>query len=479
MRSVRSGPLDGLGRVWRVVRHWFAAPELRYLRWMILASGAIQLALAPMTSWTSDTTGFVLSEVQYVYRGTPYIGTFQVNPPLGPALDWPFYALLSRYIPAQGFTQTVAALAHVAPISGFVDPVIPTPVALLFLKLPLVAASLVTGIVLYPVMRQVGASPRLATWSAGAWLLNPLMIWATAVHGEYDVYAAAALVGFFFFAFREQWLVAGVALGLGCMGKIYPIFVAPVAVAFLVARSGGRNVPVLRQLGGFLAGLSLGILPFLFLLPAYLSVASSALVGTVGGGISVNVLFDGILPGVSVDSGAALLLVSQIVSWLLLISVAGGSVAVFVVTRRCAGAPGLPRLVLALAVVWGVGAAIQYRPGPVPENLVGLLSVLPVGVLAAPRASRLAFVGATSAGFLLYIGYASPAAYFYPLAVAESPSWVTALNHILVVYFQNPDFPSRFLWFVSGLLGGLVLLAIWVWWGWRLLTITWNAEVRG
>jgi hypothetical protein len=445
-----------------VVQRLLTAPELKRLRWLLLLSGLIQFLLAPFSSWGSDTTSFILSELSFVYNGTPYASGLAGNPPLGPVLQLPLYAALSVFVPAQGFTQQIPSLVHISAVSGFVDPLIGTPVALLLLKLPLILVGLGTGGLLYVVMGNLGARRSLAEWAAAAWLLNPLVIWATAVNGEYDVLAAGALVGFFFFFYREQWMAAGFTLGLGCMGKLYPLVLVPAVAGLLIGWAGsGWRSWASKPLGGFLAGVVLGIAPFAFLIPTYVGAVTTTFGPVQAGGFSLAILFQGILLGSPLTSLEGTTLLLDVLAGILVATVVLSTLVVAWSARRRPADRSLRTRVLPVVVVWCVVAAIQYRPGPEPENFVGLIAVLPLASLALPQMVRFATIGASVAGFALYLAFATPAAFFYPLAEQVGPSWVGGANALVLSYFRNPYEPSRSLWFGLGLSGGVVMIVLW------------------
>jgi hypothetical protein len=455
-------PAEGVRRLRSAVRRLFTAAEFKRLRWMLLISGFVQFLLAPFSSWGSDTTSFILSELSFVYNGTPYASGLASNPPLGPVLALPLYAALSVFVPAQGFTQQIPSLIHVSVVSGFVDPLIGTPVALLLLKLPLILAGLGTGPVLYAVMEELGARRSLSEWAAAAWLLNPLVIWATAVNGEYDVLAAGALVAFFFFFFREQWIAAGFSLGLGCMGKIYPLLLVPVVAGFLIGRAGAGLRPwASKPFARFLAGVALGVVPFLYLLPAYVGVLTSGFGSVQAGGLSLGLIFQGTLPGSPLTSQVGTNVLLDILAGILVVTVFLGTLLVGWIARRRPMDNSLRTRVMPVVSVWCVVAAIQYRPGPEPENLLGLIAVLPVAYLALPQVVRFATIFASAAGFGLYLAFSTPAAFFYPLAAQLGPSWVSGANAVVLTYFRNPYEPSRGLWFGLGLSGGIVMIVLW------------------
>ncbi|MCI4368990.1 MAG: hypothetical protein L3K09_05450, partial [Thermoplasmata archaeon] len=63
-------------------------------------------------------------------------------------------------------------------------PFMPTPGILFLLKLPFILADVGVALLLYAVGRRSGEGR--GTLLAMAWFLNPVVIWASAVHGEVD-----------------------------------------------------------------------------------------------------------------------------------------------------------------------------------------------------------------------------------------------------------------------------------------------------
>jgi hypothetical protein len=125
-----------------------------------------------------------------------------------------------------------------------------------------------------------------------SWWLNPFVILEVAGHGALDVIVAFSilLALVLLLSGRDGW--AGAALAFGVLTKISPIFIGPVAVAFIVVTSNpGRRV---RRIAAFFTGGA--IATTVLLLPVVISgqlraavTASSSRLGTgsVVGGMSV------------------------------------------------------------------------------------------------------------------------------------------------------------------------------------------------
>ncbi|MCI4330074.1 MAG: hypothetical protein L3J80_04315, partial [Thermoplasmata archaeon] len=151
-------------------------PRYRRLRWVLLLGLVIRLVLAPLTSWGIDTPYFTLSAARMLQTGSPYGGDTFFNGPFGPVAELPGFALASVFGSPSSFVQYVPALLPVAIHSQIVIPYLPTPGALLVLKLPMIASDALVTVLVYHAVR-LHAGSRLATAAAAAWFLNPLVVW--------------------------------------------------------------------------------------------------------------------------------------------------------------------------------------------------------------------------------------------------------------------------------------------------------------
>jgi hypothetical protein len=454
--------------VLRAARQFWRDPELAPLRWLLLIGLAVRLVLAPLTSWAGDTPSFINAGINTVVTGSPYT-TFFFNPPLGAYLQAPFLALLGLVVPFPAFVQFVPGVEPVSLLTDLATTAVPIPAALLALKLPLILADVATGAAIFLLVRP-GVGTRRANWIAAAWLLNPLPIWVSSVHAEYDPLVALALVGLAAALARRNAFGAGLCLGLGAMGKLYPALALPFVLVYLLAPKpvdGGARRS--RTLGLFSAGLALAILPFAAVLPG--AVLPLALVGgaTTFGGLSLFVIFNPTaLKAVSLPPGLLSSAVQLYEIQLVLgaIAIAGATIAWFFLMRRD-GARPYSASEIAPALLWiGLGS-ILLDPAPQSENMIGPLALL---LLAAPVLGRLgygAYLTLSAAGIGLYWALLTPAAYFYPLWVVLGPASVAAANRYELAFLNARGLVSQGgLWFVTGVAGGTAVYVAWALAGW-------------
>ncbi|MCI4333861.1 MAG: DUF2029 domain-containing protein, partial [Thermoplasmata archaeon] len=358
-------------------------PRYRRLRWVLLLGLVIRLVLAPLTSWGIDTPYFTLSAARMLQTGSPYGGDTFFNGPFGPVAELPGFAFASVFGSPSSFVQYVPALLPVAIHSQIVIPYLPTPGALLVLKLPMIASDALVTVLVYHAVR-LHAGSRLATAAAAAWFLNPLVVWVSAVHGEVDTFAALFVLAAFLALERRLAFVAGVLLGLGTFAKVYPVLLVPLAVAFL-AGDAARGAPLrarLAPVGKLAAGLAVSAVPFLPLV-AGLSVVLAHQAGNVNfGGLSLLIVFNPNITSIARlwPAGTSSVVVALLEATLV-VGVVGSVAAVAYRFYRSSvsNVPELPWLAtLGVATVSGSLLAILTTQA---ENIV---AVLPLLLLAAP-----------------------------------------------------------------------------------------------
>lgn len=452
----------------RWAHNHLVAPEFRLFRFALLIGLFISFVLAPFTSWSIDTPGFVIGVISLLSSGNPYSSHLFINPPLAPFLQAPLFAVLSVWISPQQLILTVPAIQPAATVTG-VPVQIPSSVALLALKLPLIAAYAVSGFtVLFLAETWVG--PKRANSAAIAWLLNPLVIWATAVHGEVDILAALAVL-FCFAAILEHWhLLAGFSLGLGIMAKAYPLVLVPAILVVLLMwrRPSTPHVTFTRGVR-FTLGLCMGILPFVPYFGTLFDLYSAIGNSTQYGGISFLSVFNRgeLLPTTSVVAGLVLardaVWVHGVLIALFGIALVGSGATLAAVLRRLPfQSPRSLARPLAFAFTWALTGALMFQTSPQSENLLTLLAMVAVLSYAERRLLRIVYWVLSMAGLFLYFSLLTPFAFFYPLANDIGLGWVIGLNSILIAYQTRAWLAPPDLWLATGLLGATAIAALWV-----------------
>lgn len=453
------GPPHGVsGWTRALARRWSS------LRWVLLAGAVARLVLAPLTSWGLDTPSFILAEASLLLTGNPYTSSLLFNPPVAAFLEAPGFAVLAALgVGPDSWAPFVAPAATASILTGMTSSVIPIAPALLALKLPLIVADLATGVGLYELVlpRWGGAAAR---WAAAAWLLNPLTIWVSSVHGEVDPVVALLLVAFLIAVQRGAPFASGVALGLAALTKVYPVVLIPLVAAYWFTSGVGGRGAAARRLATFALGAAGAALPFLALLLSAATSVGAVAVAPQLGGLSLLVAFNPASPrfpgGLAVLQAPALAsLEVGALEALGVIAVVGAPVLWLLKGRRLRGAARTD--LLGLLVLWPLVGTILADASPQSEDVLGLLVVLLAVAPTLRRWGASAFVLLSGTAFAFYLALLGPFAYFYPLATDLGTGSVLDVNRWVLAFYAGWGPVTRgLLWLLLGVLAGALLLAL-------------------
>jgi hypothetical protein len=131
-----------------------------------------------------------------------------------------------------------------------------------FIKLPLIAAAVTGGPIVYQIVRSLGASESLAKLSSLVWISNPIVFFSAAIHGTGIVIAIVFLLGGFLALLKSRWDISAVLFGVSISTYLFPLFAIPVILRYIWEKAG-KN-----QAGSFFVWLTgviaLGELPAVF-----------------------------------------------------------------------------------------------------------------------------------------------------------------------------------------------------------------------
>ena len=229
---------------------------------------AIRLVLAPLTQFTYDPVVWYSAGNDMLAGLSPYYTKTYSYPPLWAFTYFPFLLLASLIVDPRTFGTHVAQMDWISLVLGY-SPTILSPVFLLAVKLPLIIADVVTGILIYKLARGLSTFG-LARKAYLFWLFNPLVIWTSAVHGAFDVIPAMFTVLALMFLLRAKYIQTGMSLSIGILYKVYPVYLLPLYVILVWTDLGrsrsfrGASRGSAKRLLTFTFG---GALPFLFSLP--------------------------------------------------------------------------------------------------------------------------------------------------------------------------------------------------------------------
>lgn len=334
-------------------------------------------------------------------------------------------------------------------------------------KLPLVAANLLTAGVMYRLALRL--APGRAVLLASLWLVNPVVLWVSAGHGQIESVAILCVFAALALALEGRLFASGLVTGMGVGFEYFPIAVVGLIIVWW--RAG--QLPGRRPLVLFGAGLLLSLA--VWFLPVILDpVGRPSLFGGLAfsGGFSST-------PNQSLLTIWAWLGYRWAFLWPLLLAISG--IACLALAWRFAKpgpAAGLVFLsmVLILAVLLDVNALPQFSmiAAAALWLLALVVPVQPFGMIAVPVAGETtAFLwldrGASTANAYFFDAWAATGAQLWP--VPQSEQATVLLGHVfslglvaLIIYVVAMYRAPRWLEWPTAAVGGAglcLLLVVW------------------
>lgn len=131
-----------------------------------------------------------------------------------------------------------------------------TPAFSMLVKVILTVFDLVTGYLIYLLVKDHTADGKKAAAAFGLWFLCPIVIYTSAVHGMFDVFAVMTLVLTVLLIFRRRYALAGAVFAVSVFTKFFPLYLVLILLVLAIKREkepAGRNKALLAMVLGFLA----------------------------------------------------------------------------------------------------------------------------------------------------------------------------------------------------------------------------------
>ncbi len=142
-------------------------------------------------------------------------------------------------------------------------------VSILFLKLPIIVADVLCGLVLWLTAKQLGLGEEDAYKLATIYLLNPLTVFISSIWGMFDAIPALFTLLALYLLLSGRMAAASASLGLATAFKIYPVILLPSIILAQIRKQGLRRV-ITNLIIPFASILLVVSLPFLGDLTSYL-----------------------------------------------------------------------------------------------------------------------------------------------------------------------------------------------------------------
>lgn len=160
--------------------------------------------------------------------------------------------------------RVVEALGFEA-YDGYISANTTSMVFAFWIKLPLYLVDLLVAYLIFRTVLDITCDRRKACFGFILWIFNPLVICSPAVQGMFDNITALLTILCFLGLRKRMYLLAGAMLGLATLLKLFPFFLLPLAVAYVIVRENRdlrRGLAmVLRAAVGFILVLAIVFIP--------------------------------------------------------------------------------------------------------------------------------------------------------------------------------------------------------------------------
>lgn len=246
--------------------HSFVSEKIRFLRpifYPIIIGLAIRLALSVYSAHAGDQFAYAAIGLGQVFGSGPY-----ANPNLYPP-GWDLILgglgrVVSYVVPPSNILfPTALNYAMQNAIGGWEPFYMASPVFVFSEKLLFIFFDLATGLLLFQLALEAKIPQLNPRFIFLVWFFNPLVIWESSVHGDFDVLPAFFALLALLFVLRGRPLWTGVSLGLSIILKLFALFLIPLALVLLLRKRGNSEsprAPIVTFLGLFIVGLAIPLL---------------------------------------------------------------------------------------------------------------------------------------------------------------------------------------------------------------------------
>jgi len=213
----------------------------------ICVSVCVSLAVAPFTSLPGDVAVWLdVSQRAMSGNALYHLTGFSYPPLFGYWCMFLGGAAHALGLSASSLGGPDPKIIQTGPLAG--PFVVTTPLYTLLVKLPMIAGDLVTGYFIWRIALRLSGDRAVARLAFLFFVLNPLVIVESAVHGQIDVLAACGIAAAIFFGIEDRWALAGVAITLGVAADLSPVFLVLPLLGYAISRGRWRSS------GAFVAG---------------------------------------------------------------------------------------------------------------------------------------------------------------------------------------------------------------------------------
>lgn len=228
--------------------------DWKHIMNLLVLGTVLRLALSLFTSHPNDEEVWYIAAVNMLSgQGTPYGTWYFSYPPVWAYLFFPFISVLAL------ISNPYVTYVRLS-LNSLVVPVM-APAFNVAVKLPIIIADILVGLTIFEFVK-TSKGVQIAKEAFIFWFFNPLVIFSGAILAQFDVFPALLSLLAFVFFIKNEHIMSGMSLSIGAMTKVYPVFLMPSYLAFIIKPSKEHATEWKRrifQLSLFIAGTLLAI----------------------------------------------------------------------------------------------------------------------------------------------------------------------------------------------------------------------------
>jgi len=209
---------------------------------------AIRLILAPLLTYGFDMMHWALT-IQHIQAGAGLYGVdgYWYTPVWGYFLGiWSFVMNLFGVVD-YGHVFDEALVLELLPL-GHTATVTTIPFNVM-MKLPLIAADIIAGLLIYRIIKEITKDEKKATYGFALWFLCPLVIFSSSIQGMFDVVSVMFMLVAVYALMKRQDILAGSAFAAAVLTKMFPGYLIFALIAYLAVNHKGDRETFLRRVG--------------------------------------------------------------------------------------------------------------------------------------------------------------------------------------------------------------------------------------
>jgi hypothetical protein len=213
---------------------------------LVLIGVILRIVLMPFFIDPYDIVAQQLSLTGIINRFDPYYLSVSMYPPFVYMFLYPFMLIASRAgLVFRFYVFPVTFKAAV--LTGGITSIFADPIFLVFWKIPLLVFDLLTGLLIYQLLKELTKNNAKAKKGFILWFFNPLVLFTSYVHGAFDVIAAFFILLGIYFLTKDKYLLSGISFGFGGITKISPFLIAIPLSALVFLRKTDESARIFSR----------------------------------------------------------------------------------------------------------------------------------------------------------------------------------------------------------------------------------------